>query len=107
MASAAPLIKSSLTSHPNLFQLFQPIGGVSARPLSEAFAGSALRTPIHTTKQYQQLCFANKRMAATSLSSSQHLERIATPRRGHSIEHPQQVLLISALGAARPEYATR
>jgi hypothetical protein len=30
------LIMSSLTLQPNLFQLFQPIGGVSAAPLSHA-----------------------------------------------------------------------
>src|SRR5579862_6059736 len=36
MASAACLIRSSLTSQANLFQLFQPIGGVRARPLSSA-----------------------------------------------------------------------
>src|SRR5690348_12081930 len=32
------LIISSLTLQPNLFQLFQPIGGVSATPLSHARA---------------------------------------------------------------------
>src|SRR5580658_2375340 len=31
MASAMDLIRSSLTLQPNLFQLFQPIGGVSAK----------------------------------------------------------------------------
>src|SRR6266550_4282898 len=31
MASAIPRIISSLTLQPNLFQLFQPMGGVSAR----------------------------------------------------------------------------
>src|SRR5215831_2974002 len=38
IASAMDLIISSLTLQPNLFQLFQPIGGVSATPLSQAFA---------------------------------------------------------------------
>src|SRR5512143_522541 len=38
-ASAAPLISGSLTLHWNLFQLFQPMGGVSARP-SPALAGA-------------------------------------------------------------------
>src|SRR5437016_6301453 len=31
MESAAPRISSSLTLHPNLFQVFQPMGGVRAR----------------------------------------------------------------------------
>src|SRR5580704_2446979 len=35
-ASAACLIRSSLTLQANLFQLFQPIGGVRASPLSSA-----------------------------------------------------------------------
>src|SRR4029078_3500058 len=34
MASAIDFIRSSLTLQANLFQLFQPIGGVFARPLS-------------------------------------------------------------------------
>src|SRR5512141_1939064 len=37
--SAAPLISCSLTLHWNLFQLFQPMGGVSARA-SPACAGA-------------------------------------------------------------------
>src|ERR1035438_4586596 len=36
MASAASRIRLSLTLHANLFQLFQPIGGVRAKPLSSA-----------------------------------------------------------------------
>ena len=41
------LIISSLTLQPNLFQLFQPIGGVSATPLSHARAAG---TPEATQK---------------------------------------------------------
>src|SRR5215467_9331902 len=33
IASAMPRTSSSLTLHANLFQVFQPMGGVSARPL--------------------------------------------------------------------------
>src|SRR5438270_10781157 len=40
IASAMDLIMSSLTLQPNLFQLFQPIGGVSATPLSQARVAS-------------------------------------------------------------------
>src|ERR1017187_4404047 len=36
MAAATPRTASSETSQANLFQLFQPIGGVRARPLSMA-----------------------------------------------------------------------
>src|SRR2546421_9689775 len=41
-ASAISLINFSLTLQPNLFQLFQPIGGVRASPLSSARASDAL-----------------------------------------------------------------
>src|SRR6266446_4470551 len=41
--SAIDLIKSSLTLQPNLFQLFHPIGGVSATPLSQACASVAAK----------------------------------------------------------------
>src|SRR5512142_1908768 len=41
MASATLLIRLSLMLQPNLFQLFQPMGGVRARPLSSARAGAA------------------------------------------------------------------
>ena len=40
IASAMPLIRLSLTSHPNLFQLFHPMGGVSASPLFTGCAGT-------------------------------------------------------------------
>src|SRR5215813_9356563 len=44
MASAMPLINCSLTLQPNLFQLFQPMGGVRASPLSVArLPGAAAR----------------------------------------------------------------
>src|SRR3979411_2510961 len=36
IASVVPLIRSSLTLQANLFQEFQPIGGVRARPLDGA-----------------------------------------------------------------------
>jgi hypothetical protein len=45
IASAACLIRSSLTLQANLFQLFQPMGGVRARPLS-----SARNSPAATRK---------------------------------------------------------
>src|SRR5258707_11920855 len=50
MPSAMDFKRSSLTLQPNLFQLFQPIGGVRATPLSHALASVAAnkiaRTPI-------------------------------------------------------------
>ena len=43
MASAMLLIRSSLTSQPNLFHEFQPIGGVCANVLyKESFSGFGL-----------------------------------------------------------------
>src|SRR5579863_5772723 len=36
MASAMPRTSSSLTLQPNLFQVFHPMGGVSAKPLETA-----------------------------------------------------------------------
>src|ERR1700691_30064 len=45
MASAACLIRSSLTLQANLFQLFQPMGGVRASPLS-----SACKLPVAARK---------------------------------------------------------
>src|SRR5690242_6148808 len=39
MESATDLMRSSLTLQANLFQLFQPMGGVLARPLSQAKEG--------------------------------------------------------------------
>src|SRR5882762_1851816 len=41
MPSAMDFKRSSLTLQPNLFQLFQPIGGVRATPLSHALASFA------------------------------------------------------------------
>src|SRR5215813_3320524 len=41
MPSAMDLIRASLTLQPNLFQEFQPMGGVRARPLSSAREVSA------------------------------------------------------------------
>src|SRR5260221_9994937 len=40
MPSAMDLSRSSLTLQPNLFQLFHPMGGVRATPLSQARASS-------------------------------------------------------------------
>src|SRR5262252_7037300 len=39
MPSAMDLMRSSLTLQPNLFQEFQPMGGVRQRPLSRAMEG--------------------------------------------------------------------
>src|SRR6266478_4426735 len=43
MASAMPLIMSSLTLQANLFQLFQPMGGVNARLTEGAGLSCAIR----------------------------------------------------------------
>src|SRR5258708_18575964 len=41
MASAAPFTRSSLTLQPNLFQVFQPMGGVRARPFEGGSCANA------------------------------------------------------------------
>src|SRR5262245_47722044 len=41
IASAMPLTKPSLMLHANLFQLFQPIGGVGARPAARGSGKSS------------------------------------------------------------------
>src|SRR5208283_227506 len=48
-ASAAARMSFSLTLQPNLFQLFQPMGGVRARP-SPARASGAIRTGTNRAK---------------------------------------------------------
>ncbi len=53
MASAADLTTSSFTLHANLFQLFHPIGGVCATPLSEALARIASGALAHTSKKIE------------------------------------------------------
>jgi hypothetical protein len=45
------LIKSSLTLQANLFQLFQPIGGVLARPLSRARKSLPGNKAMNATQQ--------------------------------------------------------
>src|SRR5689334_12730350 len=49
IASAMSLISFSLTLQANLFQLFQPIGGVLARPLSCALALDQQQAKTKTT----------------------------------------------------------
>src|SRR3954471_9594167 len=50
MVSAICLISDSLMLQPKVFQLFQPMGGVRATPLSRALACSsrAIKPPIRT-----------------------------------------------------------
>src|SRR5438309_11384238 len=50
IASAISLINCSLTLHPNLFQLFQPIGGVRASPLSSENTGVVFALIANRTK---------------------------------------------------------
>src|ERR1043166_8918692 len=54
IASAISLMSFSLTLQPNLFQLFQPIGGVLARPLSSAltFATENMRSRAASTRSF-------------------------------------------------------
>src|SRR2546421_7997830 len=56
-ASATSLINCSLTLQPNLFQLFQPIGGVRASSLSSARASIVMsaQTALRQTVARQSL----------------------------------------------------
>src|ERR1700737_404560 len=58
-ASAADLTRSSLTLQPKRFQLFQPIGGVRARPFSSAHVdGTQKRNPKYKNTQSNAVFFA-------------------------------------------------
>src|SRR5437773_9281589 len=48
MESTMPRMRVSLTLQPKLFQLFQPMGGVRARPLFSARAGSGAGRIVST-----------------------------------------------------------
>jgi hypothetical protein len=75
------LTNSSLTLQPNLFQLFHPIGGVSAKPLSKALEqGEPISAP-QTIARNKPARFTNLDMATTSFSELKP-ERIAASRRG-------------------------
>src|ERR1017187_8809960 len=71
MASAACLIRSSLTLQENLFQLFQPMGGVRANPLS-----SARNSPAATRKPSAAIPKATRPMRTfVSMSLNYHIAR--------------------------------
>src|SRR6202008_4920434 len=60
-ASAIPLIMSSLTLQPNLFQLFQPMGGVSARLAEGAswMAGCCCAHEVKARNKTATMCRAD------------------------------------------------
>src|SRR5579864_2390352 len=68
IASAMPRIMSSLTWQWKAFQEFQPIGGVLASPLSEAFAGSAANSAMRAKHENDRTFFAMRGTACTSTS---------------------------------------
>src|SRR5260370_7241288 len=57
MASAADLTRSSVTLQPKRFQLFQPMGGVRARPFSRACAGGTQNTDPKKSESARQCVF--------------------------------------------------
>src|ERR1017187_7589700 len=82
MASAACLIRSSLTLQENLFQLFQPMGGVRANPLS-----SARNSPAATRKPRAAIPKTTRPMRTfVSMSLDYHI----APSRAFS--HPRMSL---------------
>src|SRR5208282_2765748 len=75
-ASAISLISFSLTSQPNLFQLFQPMGGVRANPFSKARAGAKAKRK-HAASQrvvFFITCSVFEAMAPSFLPTSQGLQ---------------------------------
>src|SRR5205807_4490924 len=56
-ASAADLTRSSVTLQPKRFQLFQPMGGVRARPLSRASENGAQRRNPKKSDSARRLIF--------------------------------------------------
>src|SRR5260370_715399 len=59
-ASAADLTSSSVTLQPKRFQLFQPMGGVRAKPFSRARAdGTQNRIPKKRDSARQRVFFLN------------------------------------------------
>src|SRR5438477_12514373 len=59
-ASAADLTRSSVTLQPKRFQLFQPMGGVRARPLSRASENGAQRRNPKKSDSARRLIFFEK-----------------------------------------------
>src|SRR5260370_34134316 len=69
-ASAADLTSSSVTLQPKRFQLFQPMGGVRAKPFSRARAdGTQNRIPKKRDSARQRVFFLNVFMQNLSASS--------------------------------------
>ena len=102
-ASAISFINFSLTLQPNLFQLFQPIGGVLANPLSSERARAAVADE-HTAIRRHRSQHQRRNFTATFIQNpSEILNRVASAdyaRAGKSLrisitldKHPR--LLIS------------
>src|SRR6266403_4509107 len=75
-ASAADLTRSSLTLQAKRFQLFQPMGGVRARPFSRAWAdGMQKRIPKKRESERQSIFFIRVSMKTFLLENFQGAER--------------------------------
>src|SRR5262249_2785645 len=72
MPSAIDLMRSSLTLQPNLFQEFQPMGGVRARPLSSAREVSARERRARKSRNQ-----ASKAAVNVFIGAPPHLEKSA------------------------------
>src|SRR5216110_3204143 len=88
IASAVSLISCALTSQPKWFQLFQPIGGVRATPLSST--GGATRVRPSSARGATK---RRKRMKASL--SAQELFRVLAVR----VHLPLHHLVVRAAGA--------
>src|SRR5258707_3692962 len=75
-ASAADLTRSSLTLQAKRFQLFQPMGGVRARPFSRAWAdGMQKRIPKKRESERQSIFFIRVSKKTFLLENFQGAER--------------------------------
>src|SRR6266851_5576863 len=75
-ASAADLTRSSVTLQPKRFQLFQPMGGVRAKPFSRARAGGTQkRIPKKRDSARQRVFFINASMKTFRLILVSFLSR--------------------------------
>src|SRR5450759_3938572 len=80
IAVATSRMSLSLTLQPNLFQLFHPMGGVRARPLSSA--RSAWRAEMETTTMAHTAPIVNVRRRLEGMGRPSVHETEAVPVRG-------------------------
>src|SRR5690349_8864099 len=89
--SAVARTSASVTLQPNAFHWFQPIGGVRANPLSQAYAGGAAPA------------IAMAPAANEALASSENIRRIGTPGWSGAVGSAQAVRFVLKRRPDRPD----